>query len=102
MFRNGKKKITIKKKKFLIMNSNIMHDDEADLEDIIFRGVTLSITKPYNIVKTDSGHIVQIINIRKQQSVFLRGYTFKYVTYVFQYTCASSKIGIMNLRRLSE
>jgi len=40
------------------MNSDIMHEDEADLEDIIFRGVTLNIKKPDNIVKTDSGHIV--------------------------------------------
>jgi len=60
------KKSTITKKKFLVINSDIMHEDEADLEDIIFRGVTLSIKKPDNIVKTDSGHFVQIMKIRKQ------------------------------------
>lgn len=84
------------------MNSD-MHEDETDLEDIIFRGVTLSIKKPDYIVKTDSGHIVQIMKIRKQQnSVFLLGYRFKDVTDVFQYPCSSSKVGIMKLGRLSE
>jgi len=85
------------------MNADIMHEDEADLEDIIFGGATLSIKKPDNIVKTDYGHIVQIMKIRKQQqSVFLLGYTFKDVTDVFQYPCPSSKVGIIKLGRLSE
>jgi len=97
------KKSAIKKKKFLIINSDIMHEDEVDLEDIVFRGVTLSINKPDNIVKTDSDHIIQITRIIKEQhNVFLHGYTFKDVTDVFQYPCASSKVGIMKLGRLSE
>jgi len=35
-----------------------MHEDKVNLEDIVFRGVTLSIKKPDNIVKTDSDHII--------------------------------------------
>lgn len=92
----------IKKKKFLIINSD-MHEDEVNLEDIVFRGVTLSIKKPDNIIKTDSDHIIKITRIRKEQHiVFLYGYIFKDVADVFQYPCASSKVGIMNLGRLSE
>jgi len=69
------------------MNSDIMHENKADLEDIIFRGVTLSIKKPDNIVKMDFDHIVQIMKIRKQQqNVFLHSYTFKDVTY-YLYIC---------------
>lgn len=64
------KKSVIQKKKFLIMNSDIMYEDEADLEDIIFHGVTLSIKKLDNIVKTDSGHIVQIMKIINSNKIF--------------------------------
>lgn len=80
-----------------------MHEDKVNLEDIVFRGVTLSIKKPDNIVKTDSDHIIQMTRIRKEQNiVFLYGYIFKDVADVFQYPCASSKVGIMKLGRLSE
>ena len=90
------------KKKVPKMNFNTMLEDDVNFEDIMFQGVTLSIKKPDDIVKMCSGHIFKITRIRKvQHNFFLQGYMFMDVNDVFQYPCASSKVGIMKLGRIS-
>lgn len=96
------KKNTIQRKQSLVINPSHSYDHEKNLKSVVLYGIELSSSRPNNIVKLDSGEILSISNIRKEeQNIYFYGYKFKTANDVFTFPCESSKIGIEKLRRLS-
>ena len=95
-------KKALHKKKDIIINPDIFHEEAVDLKSVILRGVEISTSKPNSIVKLDSNEIFQITRIRKEaHNILVHGFAFKTVTDAFKFPCESMNVGIMKLGRLS-
>lgn len=95
-------KNTIHRKQSLVINPSHSHDHEINLKSVVLYGAELSSSRPNNIVKLDSGEILSISNIKKEeQNIYFYGFKFKTSNDFFTCPCESSKIGIEKLGRFS-
>jgi len=96
------KRNSMLKKNHLIVNPDISHKKRNDIKSIISNGVQLSNSKPNNIVVLKSGEVFNITKIRrKQQNIYMHGFTFTNITDAFKFPCKSTEVGIMKLGKLS-
>ena len=98
-----KQKFILRRKQDVIIDRAFLHQEYIDLEKVTFNDCILTVSRPNNFVQIESGKILQINRIRKQNgNIFIEGYVYIRVMNIFNHPCASTDIGFMELGRRSE
>lgn len=100
---DSKKKFVLHEKEDIIIDSEFLNQNTADLPEIVYHDFILRNKEPDNFVLTERKKIFQITEIKKQhRNIVIEGYECEKIIDVFQNPCKSSDIGIMELGSISK